>query len=178
MLFYTNVHCRGNNIYFRGYQDGKKINQKLPFKPSFFVLSNKASKFKTLHGENLEQLKFDSIGEARDFIKRYKDVNNFPIFGNTNYATQFISKVFPNNIEFDMSQMKIVTIDIETSTEYGFPDPRTGQEEILLITIQDSNTKYILPPHLTSPDFQRWLNTLRSKDRQIQLYTETITINR
>ena len=144
MLFYTNVHCRGNNIYFRGYQDGKKINQKLPFKPSFFVLSNKASKFKTLHGENLEQLKFDSIGEARDFIKRYKDVNNFPIFGNTNYATQFISKVFPNNIEFDMSQMKIVTIDIETSTEYGFPDPRTGQEEILLITIQDFNTKEII----------------------------------
>lgn len=45
-------------------------------------------------------------------------------------------------------------------------------------SIQDSNTKYILPPHLTSPDFQRWLNTLRSKDRQIQLYTETITISR
>ena len=144
MLFYTNVHCRGNTIYFRGYQDGKKINQKLPFKPSFFVLSNKASKFKTLHGENLEQLKFESIGEARDFIKRYKDVSNFPIFGNTNYATQFISKVFPNNIEFDMSQMKIVTIDIETSTEYGFPDPRTGQEEILLITIQDFNNKEIV----------------------------------
>ncbi len=144
MLFYTNVHCRGNNIYFRGYQDGKKINQKLPLKPSFFVLSNKKSKFKTLHGENLEQLKFDSIGEARDFVKRYKDVENFPIFGNTNYATQFISKVFPNNIEFDMSQMKIVTIDIETSTEYGFPDPRTGQEEVLLITIQDFNTKEII----------------------------------
>jgi hypothetical protein len=45
-------------------------------------------------------------------------------------------------------------------------------------SIQESNTKYILPPHLPSPDFQRWLNTLRSKDRQIQLYTETITINR
>jgi len=45
-------------------------------------------------------------------------------------------------------------------------------------SIQDSNTKYILPPHLPSPDFQRWLNTLRSKDRQIQLYTETITISR
>jgi len=144
MLFYTNVHCRGNYIYFRGVQDGKKINQKLPFKPSFFALSNKESKFKSIHGENLEQIKFESISEAREFVKRYRGVDNFPIFGNTNYAIQFISKVFPNNIEFDMSQMKIVTIDIETSTEYGFPDPRTGQEEILLITIQDFNTKEII----------------------------------
>jgi hypothetical protein len=38
--------------------------------------------------------------------------------------------------------------------------------------------KFYLPPNLPSEDFQRWLNTLRSKDRQIQLYTETITINR
>jgi len=37
-----------------------------------------------------------------------------------------------------------VAIDIETSTEDGFPDPRTGQEEILLITIQDFNTKEII----------------------------------
>jgi len=39
--------------------------------------------------------------------------------------------------------MKILTIDIETSTEYGFPDPRTAPEEVLLITIQDYNTKDI-----------------------------------
>jgi hypothetical protein len=44
--------------------------------------------------------------------------------------------------------------------------------------IQEGNSKFFLPPNLPSEDFQRWLNTLRSKNRQIQLYTEILTINR
>jgi hypothetical protein len=42
----------------------------------------------------------------------------------------------------------------------------------------NASAQYTLPLHLPSPDFQQWLNTLRSKDRRIQLYTENITINR
>lgn len=142
MLFYTNVFTRGNYIYFRGIKNGKRIQQKVPFQPSLFIKSkNKESKYKSLQGESLEKIKFDSITESRDFIQRYKEVANFPIFGNYNYNYQFISKLFPKVIEFDMSQMKIVTIDIETSTEFGFPDTRNPQEEIILITLQDFNTK-------------------------------------
>ena len=44
--------------------------------------------------------------------------------------------------------------------------------------IQEGNSKFFLPPNLPSEDFQRWLNTLRSKNRQIQIYTEIVTINR
>ena len=142
-MFYTNIYGRGNNIYFRGFKDGKRISQKIPFQPSLFVRSGKPSKFKSLHGENLERVKFSTITEAREFVKQYKDVSNFPIYGNLNYNYQFISKLFPDTIEFDMSLMKIITLDIETSTEYGFPEPRTAQEEILLITIQDFNTKQL-----------------------------------
>ena len=140
-MFYTNVYCRGNNIYLRGFKENKRFSQKIPFEPTFFVRSNKESKYKSLYGDNLEKLKFISITEAREFVKQYKEVSNFPIYGNTNYVYQFITKLFPDAIEFDMSLMKIVTIDIETSTEYGFPDPRSAQEEILLITTQDFNTK-------------------------------------
>ena len=142
-MFYTNVYGRGNYVYFRGIKDGKRVSQKIPFQPSLFVRSGKESKYKSLKGENLERIKFSSINEAKDFVKQYREVSNFPIFGNTNYSYQFISKLFPGEIEFDMSQMKIYTIDIETSTEYGFPDPRTAQEDVLLITIQDFNTKQI-----------------------------------
>jgi len=141
MFFYTNVHNRGNHIYFRGFKDGKRVSSKIPFEPSLFVRTGKSSKYKSLQGENLERLKFISISEAREFVNNYKEVSNFPIYGNLNYKYQFISKLFPHDIEFDMSVMKIVTVDIETSTEYGFPDPRTAQEQVLLITIQDFNTK-------------------------------------
>ena len=94
-------------------------------------------------GESLEGVKFPSIKEARDFVQQYKEVSNFPIYGNTNYGYQFISKLFPGMVEFDASLMKIVTIDIETSTEYGFPDSRNAQEQIILITLQDFNTKQL-----------------------------------
>lgn len=142
MLFYTNILSRGNYVYFRGFKDGKRVNQKIPFQPSLFVRTgNKDSKYKSLWGDSLERVKFSSMTEARDFVKQYQEVSNFPIFGNYNYSYQFISKLFPGSISFDPSLMKIVTIDIETSTEYGFPDVRNAQEEVILITLQDFNTK-------------------------------------
>lgn len=143
MLFYTNVYARGNFIYFRGFRDGKRVKQKISFQPTLYVRSNKPSKFKSIMGETLEGVKFPSIKEARDFVQQYKEVSNFPIYGNTNYGYQFISKLFPGMVEFDASLMKIVTIDIETSTEYGFPDSRNAQEQIILITLQDFNTKQL-----------------------------------
>lgn len=143
MFFYTNVHTRGNYVYFRGFKDGKRVNQKIPFKPSLYVRSGKETKFKSLWGEGLERIQFDSIREARDFLSRYSEVSNFPIYGNKNFSYQFISKLFPDTIQFDTSIMRIYTVDIETSTEYGFPDPRQAQEEVLLITVQDFNTKKI-----------------------------------
>ena len=141
MLFYTNILAKGNNVFFRGFKDGKRVSQKIDFKPSLYVKSNsKNTQYKSMWGEPLEKLNFDTISEARSFIKQYKDVENFHIFGNFNYGYQFINKVFPNTIDFDTSLLKIVTIDIETTTEFGFPDPRSAQEEIILITLQDINT--------------------------------------
>ena len=144
MLFYTDVYKRGNFIYFRGYKDGKRVSDKIPFQPTFYVRTgNKDSPYKSLLGEPLEKKVFGSINESKIFLDRYKEVSNFPIYGNINLAYQFITKVFPDTIQFDMSLMTILTIDIETSTEYGFPDPRQAQEDVLLITIQNYNTKEI-----------------------------------
>lgn len=144
MFFYTNVYKRGNYIYFRGFKNGKRVSEKIPFQPTFYVRTgDKESPYKSLWGEPLKKLKFSSINESKEFLDRYKETSNFPIYGNINLAYQFINKLFPDIIQFDMSLMKILTIDIETSTEYGFPDPRQAQEEVLLITTQDYNTKEI-----------------------------------
>ena len=161
MLFYTNVFARGNYIYFRGFKDGKRVNQKIPFQPTFYVRSPKETGFKTLWGENLDKVKFSSINEAKDFVKQYKDVSNFPIYGNYNYAYQFISKLFPETIEFDISLMNILTIDIETTTEYGFPDVRNAQEQVILISAQNFNTKQITTfgcgPYLSKKDNAKYV---------------------
>ena len=143
MLFYTNIYTRGNNIYFRGFKDGKRVNETVPFQPVLYLRTGKETPYKSILGEKLEKKKFGSIDQARQFLKTYKDVSNFPIYGNYNFAYQFISKLFPNDIQFDISLMKIVTIDIETTTEYGFPNIRNAQEQIQLISVQDFNTKQI-----------------------------------
>ncbi len=43
-----------------------------------------------------------------------------------------------------MDLIKVFTIDIETETESGFPDIRSANEEILLITVKDLNQKKIV----------------------------------
>jgi DNA polymerase elongation subunit (family B) len=161
MLFYTNVFARGNYVYFRGFKDGKRVNQKIPFQPTFYVRSPKETGFKTLWGENLDKVKFSSINEAKDFVKQYRDVSNFPIYGNYNYAYQFISKLFPEEIKFDISLMNILTIDIETTTEYGFPDVRSAQEQVILISAQNFQTKQITTfgcgPYLSKKDNAKYV---------------------
>jgi hypothetical protein len=69
MLFYTNIYTRGNYVHFRGFKDGKRVNQKIPFQPTLYVRSGKPSEFKSLWGENLEKIKFSTIKEARNFVE-------------------------------------------------------------------------------------------------------------
>ena len=143
MFFYTNVYNRGNVVDVRGIKDGKKFTKRVDFQPTLFARSSRETGYKSLHGHNLSMIEFNSINDAKDYIRRYEDVENHPIYGQTNFGYQYITDQFPDQIEWDISQIKIVTIDIETSTEYGFPDAYTANESVLLISIQDFNTKQI-----------------------------------
>jgi DNA polymerase elongation subunit (family B) len=145
--FYTNAVQYGNNILLRGIRDGERVQYKIPFSPTLFVkakIAEKESKYKSIHGESLEPIKFDSINDAYDFLKQYQDVDGFDIFGNSNFAYQFISKVYKQDIDFDLSKIRIATIDIETTADEGFPSPKNPVEEVLLISLQDYRTKEIV----------------------------------
>ena len=64
---------------------------------------------------------------------------------NDRYIYQYISEKYPEDeIKFDISKIKLVTLDIETTAEYGFPDVESAQEQIIAITIQDYTTKQII----------------------------------
>ena len=143
MRFYTNAVQYGNKILVRGINNGKTVQDRISFSPSLFIKTKKPTEYKSLYGESLEKIEFEDINAAKDWVKRYKDVENFPIFGNTNYAYQYITETFSNNIEFDINQIKIWSLDIETSAENGFPDVKNPIETLLLITVQDYYTKQI-----------------------------------
>ena len=144
MRFYTNVQMVGDHFLVRGYENGKHFMTREKFYPTLFVPSKKTTKYKTLDGECVEAIEPGTVRECREFVKRYDGVENFKISGNTGYIYQYISENYKQDeIKFDISKVKISTIDIEVASENGFPDVESAAEEILLITVQDYTTKQI-----------------------------------
>jgi len=142
--FYTNVTLSGNKILVREIKNGQRIQRKDGFSPTLFVRSaDETSPYKSLFGERVGPVTFDTMSEAKKFIQLYTGVADFPIMGNTSYVHQYIAENYPGEIEYDFTQLKILTIDIETSAEFGFPNATDPVEEVLLITVQDNNTKKI-----------------------------------
>ena len=133
--YYTNVCVHGNNILFRGVNNGKRVKSKVKYSPTLFLKSNKPSKWNSLFNEPLEPMTFDTIRETRDFVKRYEDVSNFQIFGNTRYEYAFIADTFRGNIDWDISDLSIAFLDIEVGSDNGFPDPYKATEPITAIGI-------------------------------------------
>ena len=144
MRFYTNVQMIGNQFLVRGVENGKRYEHRDEFFPSVFVKTKKDSKYRTLNGTPVEEVRPGTVRDCRDFYKRYDGVDGFEIYGNDRYIYQYISENYPEDeIKFDISQIKLVTLDIETTAEHGFPDIESAIEEILAITIQDYTTKKI-----------------------------------
>ena len=144
MRFYTNVQLVGNNFLVRGYENGKHFMTRESFSPTLFVPSKRKTKYKTLTGEPVEPIYPGSVRDCREFIKKYDGVENFDIYGNDRYIYQYISEMYPEpEIKFDINKIKLTTLDIEVKSENGFPDVESSAEEILLISIQDYNTKQI-----------------------------------
>ena len=145
MRFYTNVQLIGNKFLVRGYDNGEHIKFRDDYNPTLFVPTKKESKYRTLEGERVEAIQPGAVRDCRDFYKKYQDVEGFKIYGNDRYVSQYISDKYPEDeIKFDISKIRLVTLDIEVKSENGFPDPETADQEILLISLQDYNTKQII----------------------------------
>lgn len=136
--FYTNVYQYKNHMLVRGYENGKKISKKIKYRPYLFVPTQTESKYKTIMGENVDRIDFDSIYEAREFVKKYNDVDNFKIYGYTHYLYAFINDVY-KKIQYDLSRISITTLDIETVSDDGFPDVKSADKEITAISIRKND---------------------------------------
>ena len=142
--YYTNVASIGNNILYRGVKDGRRIKLKIAYTPTLYLPSKKVTNFTNLEGEYLEPMKFESIREARDFVKRYSEVDNFKIYGNNSYAYAFIADTQKGMVEWDINELSIAMIDIEVGSENGFPDPYLANEQITAICLRYLNGDVIV----------------------------------
>lgn len=145
MRFYTNVQMVGDQFLVRGYENGERFQTREKFQPTLFVSSNRKTNYKTLEGNYVESIQPGTVRDCRDFIKKYDGIEDFNVYGCERFIYQYISdKYTKDQIEFDISKINLVTIDIEVASENGFPDVESAAEEILLITIQDYTTKEII----------------------------------
>ena len=139
--FYTNVNLVGNNLLYIGYEYGQRIQRKFKFSPTLYVVSNKPTNWKTLDGRYAKPIQFDTVGEARDFKDKYKDVEGFEVHGYDRFLYQYISSEFANEVDYDIKTLKITSLDIEVACENGFPNVRECAESLLSITVQDYTTR-------------------------------------
>ena len=147
MQFYTNVFSRGDKIYVRGYtKDNRRFNEVINYKPYLFIPCRKtqSTNYKTLDGRPVEKLGFNSIRDAKDFLEKYKDIDNFEIFGLTNYKYLFIYDQFHGDMEYDYSWINVISLDIETDSSSGFPNIETADKEITAITLSRKGEKVVL----------------------------------
>ncbi len=143
--FYTNVQCFGNNILYRGIQNGKRVKDKINYCPSLFIPSKKITNYTSLEGDYLDEKKFASVKAARDYIKQFEGVSGAPrICGQTRFEYAFIADQHNGMVDYDYEKVSVAVIDIEVGSENGFPDPYEANEPITAICLKFLNGKPIV----------------------------------
>jgi DNA polymerase elongation subunit (family B) len=132
MKFYTNFFMRGNYVIVRGYDHGSRFTDRIEYNPTLYVPAKTQSNYQSILGQPLEPISLGSIKEARDFANNYKDIENFDIFGSTNYDYVCVNEKFSK--DYDPELIRIVNIDIEVASEDGFPEPAQASQPVIAIT--------------------------------------------
>jgi hypothetical protein len=102
MKFYTDVSQRGNTLFLRGKDNGKRIQRKIEYKPYLFVPSKAATpEYRSLFGQQLDKidlaknaLQFD-IGDRKSFV-----LQSFALFASIQYLPTPMGNVSAGNCKF------------------------------------------------------------------------------
>ena len=133
--FYTNVICVGNNILYRGVENGRRVKLRVGYTPTMFLPSNKVTKWKTLHEESLEEIKLGSMSAAPNKDKK--------IFVDVRMSVYELKKIiqyfFQYDVKFDLVYPafhlagKKTLDDDRALSDYGL---RNGSRLIISLRIQ------------------------------------------
>lgn len=143
-MFYTNYSRSGKNIYLRYKPPGQSETVSAVFReysPTLYQVTDEEipGGKKSIYGQNLKPMKFQSVNEAKDYVKRYKGVDGIEIHGNSNYENQFIIDLCEGKVpEFNEQDIKICYVDIEVYSPDEFPKPLYADHPINAITYYNS----------------------------------------
>ena len=153
MKFYTACTIKGNKVLVRGYDNGRRFSEAKVFKPSMYIRSDKETKYRTLTNVKVQRMIFDTLYDCREFIDQYRGLEDCPIYGNTDFITQYIMETYPSEVEYDLSQIKVAYLDLECESENGFPDLDSPNERVNLMSIRISGVTHVISfTPVTLPD--------------------------
>lgn len=144
MKFYTNVSRYGQMLLYRGYENGRKVSQKIKYQPTLFV-NDQGGSWTALDGTKVRAVKKDSMREAKGWIQEQQRISGRKIYGNIRYIYSFINEQFPGNIEFDRNLINVTSLDIEVASDDGFPYPEEAVKEVTAICLKNNidNTYHV-----------------------------------
>jgi len=153
MKFYTACALKGNKVLVRGYKNGERFTESVSFKPSLFIRTEKDSKYKTLNNIKVKRMIFDTLYDCREFLDQYRELDDCPIYGNTDFITQYLMETYEGEVVYDLSKIKIAYLDLECESENGFPDLENPNERVNLMSIRISSVTHVISfTPITLPD--------------------------
>ena len=138
MNFYTSVNRYGNSILYRGIEDGERVAKKVKYMPTLFVNASHETGWYNLQNQPVLPKTFDTMRDAKDYMKQYEGVDNKTIYGTTNYVTQYINDRFPDAPKFDRDKVNVTSIDIEVASDEGFPFVEQAAHPVISITMKNN----------------------------------------
>lgn len=142
--FYTNIDQHGSQILVRGYhEDGTPFQHREKYEPYLFTPANQETGYTDIYGNPVKRMDFQSIGEAKDFRKKYDNVEGFNLYGLERYKCVYIYDNYRNQ-QADTSRINIVNLDIEVASDDGFPEPEDADKEVTAIGLRDRTKTVVL----------------------------------
>lgn len=144
MEFYTNVIQQFSELYIRGFNaDGERIQRKVKYEPYLFTRSNEPTAYKDIYGSHVSRRDFNTISEAKEFIKKYENVDGMEIYGLDRWPYVYMYENY-RDCTPDTSKINIVNIDIEVASDDGFPKPEEAAAPVTAIALRRRNMTVVL----------------------------------
>lgn len=147
--FYINVARDASKILVTWFDGVEKRREKVDYFPTLFVKAAPASDdidsneapWHDIRGQRVYPVRPGNISDTREFMNAHKDIDNFPILGLNKVQYEYISDNFPGDIssDWDNKYINIAYLDIEVSSNDGFPEPELADKEVTAITIKDNS---------------------------------------
>lgn len=115
MDYYTHISQHRGKLYVRGIENSKQTSKIVNYAPYLFLPSKVETGYKTVYDKNVQRKDFLSIPEAREFIKKYDDVQGMDVYGLTNFQYTYLYDNFNYELKYDSKEISVVALDIENS---------------------------------------------------------------